>query len=432
MSTLILRPSKISGSVAVPGDKSLSHRGLMLGAVAAGRTTLRNVASGADVSSTAACLSCYGVAIERREATVTIDSAGIANWVDPGGKLDCGNSGTTMRLLAGLAAQRSFVSRFDGDASLRRRPMERVAQPLRALGADVTTADGGGPPLVVVGGSLHGATVETGVASAQVKSSVLLAALGADGPTTVIEPLQTRDHTERLFAALGAEISWARTTEGNRIEMSPYVPPPFELNVPGDVSSAAFVVAAAVLAGDVEIDGVLLNLSRIGFFEALTRMGADVSWDSAEERMHEQVGSVAARQSSLSAVTIGPADVPMLHDELPMLAVLATQAEGETVVAGAEELRVKESDRIAATVAGLAAMGADAEERPDGFVVRGPTPLRGAVIDSAEDHRIAMAFAIAGLIASGETVIEGFGAADISWPGFDGVLSSLGADVELR
>jgi 3-phosphoshikimate 1-carboxyvinyltransferase len=433
MTTLVIRGSaRINGSVSVPGDKSLSHRGLMLGAMATGSTTLRNLASGADVASTAGCLAAYGVGIERREGTVTIDSSGIANWIAPSSPLDCGNSGTTMRLLAGLAAHREFRSRFDGDASLRKRPMERVAGPLRAFGARVDMSEGGVAPFEVAGGELHGTEVSTGVASAQVKSSALLAALGAEGSSVVIEPLQTRDHTERFLAALGADISWARTTEGNRIEVAPFVPPPFDLNIPGDVSSAAFVVAAGVLAGEVELDSIGLNASRIGFLEALRGMGADISWETDEERMHEQVGRIVAKRSSLRSVSIGPADVPAIHDELPLLAVLATQADGQTIVSGAEELRVKESDRIATTVAGLRAMGADIDERRDGFVVSGPTDLSGAVIDAADDHRIAMAFAVAGLVAKGETSVEGFESADISWPGFDEVLTTLGAEVELR
>ena len=433
---LVVGPSEISGSVSVPGDKSISHRGLMLGAVATGRTTLRNVAPGADVASTASCLTAYGTAIERRDAIVTIDSSGIAHWREPQSVLDCGNSGTTMRLLAGLAAQLGLCSRFDGDASLRRRPMERVAIPLRVLGAKVTTSEGGVPPIEVEGGNLHGAVVDTAIASAQVKSAVLLAALGADDRCIVTEPFATRDHTERMLAALGAEISWARTPEGNTIDVLPYVPPPFEVNVPGDVSSAAFVIAAGVVAGTaggmVDMEGVGLNMSRLGFLEALRTMGADVSWDVTEERMHEAVGRIEAKRSSLGPITIGESEIPAIHDELPLLAVLATQAEGESVVRGAGELRVKESDRISATVDGLRRMGADIDELDDGFVIRGPMRLHGATVDAAADHRIAMAFAVAGLMAEGQTQIEGFEAADVSWPSFDEVLTSLGAKAELR
>lgn len=432
MTTLIVRGRRpVSGTVSVPGDKAIAHRGLMLGAMASGRTTLRNVAPGADVTSTASCLSSYGVAIERRDGTVTIDSSGIAHWREPARALDCGNSGTTMRILAGLAAHREFVTVLDGDASLRRRPMERVARPLRAFGADVSTSSGGVAPLRVRGGSLHGAVVQTEVASGQVKSSVLFAALGADETSVVTEPMPTRDHTERMLAALGASVSWAVTDEGNTIEIAPFAPPPFELNIAGDVSSAAFIVAAGVATGDVEMESVGLNLSRIGFLEALRAMGADVSWDVVEERMNEPVGRIVVRRSTLGPSTIGGRDIPTLHDELPLLAVLATQASGETVVRDAEELRIKESDRIAATVAGLRMLGADIEERPDGFVVSGPTPLTGGAVESYGDHRIAMAFAVAGLVADGETRIEGFECADVSWPGFDRALASLGADVEV-
>lgn len=429
---MVRGPAQVGGTVTVPGDKSISHRGLMLGAVAPGRTTLRNVAPGADVAATASCLRAYGVAIELRDAMVTVDSSGIGQWHEPTSVLDCQNSGTTMRLLAGLASHREFRSSFDGDASLRRRPMERVAAPLRVLGARVSTSEGGVPPIVVEGGGLRGAMVQTHVASAQVKSAVLLAALGSDDRCVVSEPLPTRDHTERMLDALGAQISWARTDEGNVIDVAPYDPPPFDLNVAGDVSSAAFLVAAAAISGDVTIEGVGLNLSRIGFLEALVRMGADVRWETVEERMNEPVGRIEAHRSSLRAVTIGDADVPTLHDELPLLAVLGTQATGETIVSGATELRVKESDRISAVVTGLRLLGAQIDERPDGFVVSGPTPLHGGVVDAAGDHRIGMAFAIAGLVAGGETTVRGFEAADVSWPGFDQVLASLGAEVELR
>jgi 3-phosphoshikimate 1-carboxyvinyltransferase len=432
MTTLVISgPASVSGSVSVPGDKSISHRALMLGAAASGRTTVRNLAPGADVASTMSCLESYGVRVERREDMASVHSRGIDDWTAPTEILDCGNSGTTMRVLAGLAARCAFETTLDGDASLRRRPMERVAEPLRAFGAKVLTADNGRPPLSVVGGSLHAADVDTGVASAQVKTAAIFGALGADGPSTVTEPWHSRDHTERMLKALGVEIVERDENGEHRVDVTPSLTPPFDLAVPGDPSSAAFIVCAAVLAGDVHVEQVSLNPMRIGYLELLTRMGANVRWETLEDRMYEPVGFVDAQTSSLVAAMVDEEVVPRLHDELPVLAVVATQAEGETVVRGARELRIKESDRIAALTDGLRRLGADIDELDDGFVVRGPTELRGAPVDAYGDHRIAMALAVAGLVATGETRITGYECADISWPGFDAVLASLGAEVTL-
>jgi 3-phosphoshikimate 1-carboxyvinyltransferase len=430
MTTLVIRgPASISGSVSVPGDKSISHRALMLGATASGRTTVRNLAPGADVASTMACLESFGVRIERREDMASVHSRGIDAWDAPSAPLDCGNSGTTMRILAGLAARCAFATTFDGDESLRRRPMERVAEPLRAFGAAVTTGDDGRPPMTVTGGVLRPADVDTAVASAQVKTAAIFAALGADGESTVTEPLHSRDHTERILRALGVEVTEQDVDGHHRVAIVPAPTPPFDLAVPGDPSSAAFLVCAAVLAGEVHIDQVALNGMRIGFLDLLVKMGADVRWETLEDRMNEPVGFIDARASSLQAAIVDEATVPALHDELPVLAVVATQATGETVVRGARELRVKESDRIAALTDGLRRLGADLDELDDGFVVRGPCELRGSTVDAYGDHRIAMALAVAGLVADGETRITGYECADISWPGFDGVLQSLGAEV---
>jgi 3-phosphoshikimate 1-carboxyvinyltransferase len=430
MTTLVIAgPASVGGAISPPGDKSISHRALMLGAAAAGRTTVRNIAPGADVASTMACLERYGVRIERGDDMASVHSRGIAEWGPPPGILDCGNSGTTMRVLAGLAARCAFDTVLDGDDSLRRRPMERVAQPLRMFGAEVETSEGGTPPITVRGGSLRAADIDTAVTSAQVKTSALFAALGADGPSVVSEPLPTRDHTERMLNALGVEIA-ERVEDGrHRVDVTPAITPPFDLAVPGDPSSAAFVVTAAVLAGNIHLDSVLLNPLRIGYLEVLKRMGADVRWETLEDRMNEPVGLIDAEASTLGSVTIDEAIVPTMNDELPLLAVVATQAEGETVVRGARELRVKESDRISALVDGLRRMGADIDELDDGFVVRGPVVLKGATVDGYGDHRIAMALAVAGLVAKGETRVTGFECADISWPGFDQVLGSLGAEV---
>jgi 3-phosphoshikimate 1-carboxyvinyltransferase len=301
---------------------------------------------------------------------------------------------------------------------------------VREVGAEVWTTEGHAP-ITVSGGALTGVEVDTGVASAQVKSALMLAALGADGMTTVIEPVATRDHTERMLAALGAPVVESLIGGRHAVELGPYAPPPFELKVPGDASSAAFLVAAAVMTGSIVIEGVGLNPLRIGFLEAVRAMGGSVSWTIDEERMNEPVGSITAERSSLRAVTLEGAVIPTIHDELPLIAVLATQAAGETVVREAEELRVKEADRITTVVDGLRHLGADIEELPDGFVVRGPTELHGADVEGHGDHRVAMAFAIAAIVAKGETTIDGFECADISWPNFADVLSSVGVEIEL-
>ncbi len=433
MTTLVVRgPSAVDGVVAVPGDKSISHRALMLGAVANGETSVRNLGPGDDVRSTIGCLRSYGVEIREGAKETVVVGRGLRAWRDPGSTLDCGNSGTTMRLLAGFAAHYAFPSVFDGDASLRARPMDRLVEPLGALGARVETARGR-PPLVVEGGHLSGANVEFAIASAQVKTATIFAALGAEGKTTITEPAPTRDHTERLLKALGAPIVEVQLDNGaHRIDVIHFDPPAFKIDVPGDPSSAAFVVAAAVLAGRVRIEGVALNPTRIGFLDTLVRMGASVGWKASDLHLGEPVGSIDAERSEVRSVGIEGPLVPIVLDELPLVAVLATQAWGTTSVTGAKELRVKESDRVSAIVTALRRLGADAEELPDGFTVTGPTTLVGTKVDAEGDHRIAMALAVAGLVAHGETLIEGFEAATVSWPGFESVLASLGADVELR
>lgn len=432
MTTLVLRgPSDIDGVVVVPGDKSISHRALMLGAVADGETTVRNVGPGDDVRSTVECLRAYGVEVGGGAGATVVRGKGLRSWNDPGSTLDCGNSGTTLRLLTGFAAHHSFASVLDGDASLRARPMDRLVEPLTALGARVETS-GGRAPVSVAGGALTGADVELEIASAQVKSATIFAALAADGKTTVTEPAVSRDHTERLLRALGASIEETSVGGGHRVEVTAFAPPPFDIDVPGDPSSAAFLVAAALLAGRIRIEDVGLNPTRIGFLEALARMGASIQWRAGGERLGEPVGSIDAERSDLSSVGIEGPLVPVLLDELPLVAVLATQARGTTVVTGAGELRTKESDRIAATVNALRRLGADAEELADGFRVTGPTPLVGTKVDAEGDHRIAMALAVAGLVAQGETLVEGFDAATISWPAFEDVLSSIGAEIEVR
>jgi 3-phosphoshikimate 1-carboxyvinyltransferase len=412
------------GRFSLAGDKSLAHRAAILGAVAEGETRIRNFSSAADCASTLRCLEGLGVVVRREGGTVTLEGRGFGGLNAPGTTLDAGNSGSTLRMLAGVLAGRPFASVLSGDESLRRRPVERVAEPLRRMGARAT-ATAGRPPLHIEGGPLRGLFWDMPVASAQVKSAILLAGLQAEGLTTVREPSRSRDHTERLLAACGAPVRVDRNTVsvtgGGRLR-------PLDLTLPGDVSSAAFlVVAALILPGsEVRIENVLLNPGRTAFIDVLRAMRADVVTEVTTTGP-EPVGWIEARSSALRAVDIPAAWVPSLIDELPCLAVAGAFAEGRSTVAGAAELRVKESDRIGAIVEGLRGMGARIEERPDGFAVEGGAPLRGAAVRSRGDHRIAMALAVAALAASGETEIEDGECVSVSFPEFPAILGQATA-----
>jgi 3-phosphoshikimate 1-carboxyvinyltransferase len=415
----ILPARKFRGRFDLRGDKSLSHRLAILGALAHGTSRLSNFSSAADCASTLSCLQALGVGIDRQGPTVTIEGGGPAAWRIAGGPLDAGNSGSTLRMLAGALAGRPFRSTLTGDESLRRRPVERIAGPLRAMGARVETSDGR-PPIVVEGGPLRGLRFELPVASAQVKTAVLLAGLQAEGRTTVREPHRSRDHTERLLPLFGAPVErdgLAVSVEGGARLVGR------DFRVPGDVSSAAFLVVAALILDDseVRVEGVLLNPSRAAFLDVLKEMGANIEI-VVETEEPEPCGLVVARSSTLRGVTVPPGLVPGLIDELPALAVAGAFAEGELRVSGASELRVKESDRIAALTEGLSALGAAIEERPDGFVVRGGGRLRGARVRSHGDHRIAMALAVAALAAEGESFVEDAECASVSFPEFFSLL----------
>ena len=420
-----VRTSAIGGSAAVPGDKSIAHRALMLAGLARGSTVIRNLPSGEDVLSTASCMSQLGVILDLQPGTARLDSTGELRA--PEEDLDAGNSGTTMRLLAGILAGQRFSCRLTGDASLRRRPMGRVVDPLRQMGASIATHDGFAP-LEFVGSNLHGITYTLPVASAQVKSAVLLAGLFATGRTTVIEVVPARDHTERMLTALGMNVQ--------RHDMSVQVergatPNGFDLTVPGDISSAAFLfAAAAVTGGRVSLDSIGLNPTRTAILTVLERMGASVDAATEREEAGEPRGAVVVSGHVERPIRICADDVPGLVDELPLIALLATQVEGESVIEGAAELRVKETDRISSVTQELRALGADIEERPDGWQIHGKTPLRGGEVRSHGDHRLAMMLAVAGVCAHGETIIEGAEAADVSFPGFRSVFASLGAAIE--
>jgi 3-phosphoshikimate 1-carboxyvinyltransferase len=417
---------RFRGVVRVPGDKSISHRALILGALARGRTTIRGLAPGRDCRSTRTCLAALGVRIEESSGPDGpiwyVDGRGLGGLLPPPGPLDAGNSGTTARLLMGVLAGHPFPVTLSGDESLSRRPMRRVADPLSLMGARIETA-GGCLPATVAGGSLHGISFEMPVASAQVKSAVLLAGLHADGITAVTEPQPTRDHTERALAAFGADVEVGprrvAVRGGRPLAAS-------DVTIPGDPSSAAFwaVAAAGIPGAAVVLEGVSVNPSRTAFLSVLERMGARVEVRCDEDRGGEPRGTMTVSHGSLGPVAIQPHEVPGLIDELPALAALATHG-GALSVTGAAELRVKESDRIAALVAGLRALGADADEYPDGFRVSGARRLAGGAADAAGDHRLAMAFAIAALGAERGSLIRGAESVAISYPGFFETLERL-------
>lgn len=425
-----VRPARaVRGALEVPSDKSIAHRYALIAALADGETVIDRYSTGADCLSSLSCLDALGVAVSRQSGPdgLQVRITGIGGGFNaPAGDVDCGNSGTTMRFLAGMLAGVPITARLVGDASLSRRPMRRVITPLTAMGARFTAIDGR-PPLVVTGGPLQGIVHTPEVPSAQIKSAVLLAGLRAAGTTTIVEPEPTRDHTERALAAFGAPVDRSiagrlTVTGGTRLTGGRH------LRVPGDPSACAFLgVAATGLPGSaVEIRGVGLNPTRTALFDVLRRAGADVRVSAEDEWHGEPVGTVRIASGTLGDVVISPAEVPLLIDELPALAALATFG-GSCTVRGAAELRVKESDRIASLVEGLRAMGADADEFPDGFAVRGGRRLTGGTVDARHDHRLAMAFAVAALGASGPTAIRGAEVAAVSFPGFFATLDGLRA-----
>jgi 3-phosphoshikimate 1-carboxyvinyltransferase len=415
------RAGALAGDLDVPGDKSISHRAAIIGALARGTTTITNFSPGADCASTLGVLERLGAAIERETGRLKIEGKG-GFFSQPAGDLDCGNSGTTMRLIAGAVAPSPIDVTLAGDESLNGRPMGRVIVPLTLMGARVIASDEGGhPPLRVRGGALEGIEYSPPVASAQVKSAVLLAGLGAAGPTTVYELTATRDHTERMLAKSGVSLR----AEGLSVTVEPGVPQAFEMDVPGDFSSAAFFIAAALMCpgSHLRLHGVGLNPTRTAFLDLVRRMGAIVEVSS--DRGWEPAGDITAYHSDLSAIEISQADVAGAIDEVTLLALLATAAQGRTVIAGAGELRHKESDRIAATVRGLRALGARIEETHDGMAIDGPTRLKGAAVSSFRDHRLGMMLAVAGLAAEGETTVDGWEWTRISYPGFEEALAGL-------
>ena len=419
---------RLEGSISVPGDKSISHRSIMLGAVAKGKTRISNFLMGKDCLSTIACFKSLGVEIEILDDTVNVYGKGL-ELSEPDDVLDCGNSGTTTRLILGILAGQNFCSIVTGDDSLRKRPMKRVVYPLSQMGARFLGRNNSTLlPIAVQGGKLKPIEYDMPIASAQVKSSILFAGLFADGTTSVIEHSVSRDHTERMMKYFGAKINISEDGHGRVVSVTGKpILNACEITVPGDISSAAFfmVAAAAIPESDIVIKDVGLNPTRDGIIEVLQEMGADIKIISSEVRAGEPVGDVRIRGGKLKGTVIGGSIIPRLIDEIPVLAVAAAVAEGKTIFKDAKELRVKETDRIAAVAKELAKFGVNIEEKPDGMIINGTKSLKGAVCDSHGDHRIAMAMAIAGLLAHGKTVIHGSDSINISFPGFEKTLQSL-------
>lgn len=453
MSVLRVRPAVSVGAVRlrVPGDKSLSHRALILGALAEGTTTIHGLLRAEDCLHTAEALRQMGVPLsgtdlspaahtaEARETgpaaaepePVVITGLGRQGLTSPGCALDLGNSGTGLRLLMGVIAGQNFTATLYGDDSLNRRPMGRVAEPLMQMGAFVEcSGPRSTPPVTVHGGRLQGIHYRSPLASAQVKSAILLAGLNARGETAVTEPAKSRDHTERMLRAFGAQLAVEGLTV--RLQGEPTLRGQ-DIVIPGDFSSAAFfVVAGCLLTGaEVTVENVLLNPTRTGLLTVLQEMGARIQITGEREATGEPVGDLTARYGPLEAVEVGGEMIPTMIDEIPLLALAATQAEGETVIRDASELRVKESDRLATTAEALAAFGAQVHATADGLVIRGPTPLYGAEVNSHGDHRIAMLAAIAALLADGPTMIRQAECIATSFPGFVPRLPALGAEAEM-
>jgi 3-phosphoshikimate 1-carboxyvinyltransferase len=423
-----LAPS-LTGRCRVPGDKSISHRALILASQGEGESRITGLLQGEDVRNTWLVLRRLGVATgEWGDDPLTVVGRGPAGWEEPGDVLDFGNSGTGIRLMAGMLAGHPFFSVLTGDRYLRRRPMLRVAAPLRLMGADIAGRQGGKlPPLGISGGALQGITYRTPVASAQVKSALLLAGLLAGGETVVTEPALSRDHTERMLEYLGAALEREGTTVRLRGGQSWSGR---DLPVPADPSSAAFLLAAALIVpgSEVTVRNVCCNPTRTGFFDIASAMGADISLSGEREAGGEPIADVTARTSSLRGIHVSPDLVPRAIDEFPLLSALALFADGKTVFSGAGELRVKESDRLSVMATELQRLGGRVEEKPDGLVIEGGPPLAGTSCRSHGDHRVAMALAVAGCALNGETVIEDTACVATSFPGFWDLLNSLGGN----
>ena len=414
----ITKSAGLRGELTIPGDKSISHRAIMFGALADGTTEITNFLQGADCLSTISCFQAMGVDIDNRTDRVLIHGVGLHSLKAPSRMLDVGNSGTTTRLISGILAGQSFTSTLNGDASIQKRPMKRIMDPLAQMGADIRSLnDNGCAPLEIRGGNLHGISYQSPVASAQVKSCVLLAGLYADGTTSVTEPVLSRNHTELMLSGFGAQVTSVGTTATILPEPHLYGQ---NIAVPGDISSAAYWIAAglAVPNSELILKNVGINPTRDGILRVVEAMGADITRENVHTVSGELVCDLIVRSSSLHGTTVSGELIPTLIDEIPVIAVLACFADGETVIKDAQELKVKESNRIDTVVEGLLAMGADATATDDGMIIHGGGTLHGATIDSHLDHRIAMSFAVAGLLCDTPTTILNADSVVISYPDF--------------
>lgn len=426
MELVIEKINQLKGNISVPGDKSISHRSLILGSIAQGETRIYNFLNSLDCLQTFECMQSLGAEIELGEDNfIKIKGKGLYGLQEPKDMLEVGNSGTTIRLLAGLLSGQNFYSVLNGDHSIRKRPMKRVVQPLRLMGADIWgREDGQLAPLSIKGSLLNPLQYTLPVASAQVKSALLLAGLYAAGETIIKEPLPTRDHTERMLSIMQADIMISHQEiiiiGGKYLKGT-------DLFIPGDISSAAYFIAAASILKDskIVISQVGVNPTRTGIIKILKKMGAKINILNYQIKSNEPQADLEIEYSELKGIEIMPEEVPFLIDELPLIALVATQAQGKTIVSGAKELRVKETDRLKAIVSELKKMGANIKEKEDGFIVVGPSKLQGAACESYHDHRIAMSLAIAALLAEGKTVIKNSECIDISFPGFENTLRKL-------
>ncbi|WP_077213794.1 3-phosphoshikimate 1-carboxyvinyltransferase [Bacillus dakarensis] len=422
---LVNNIKNLSGTLTIPGDKSISHRSVMFGALAEGTTTVTNFLSGEDCLSTISCFRKLGVEIKQEDETLIIHGKGFKGLVEPGEILDVGNSGTTIRLMLGILSGQSFFSTLVGDSSIAKRPMTRVTIPLKSMGASIDGRNNGEfTPISVRGGSLKGITYELPVASAQVKSAILLAGLQAEGETVIIEPSKTRDHTERMIKQFGGEVevdNLTITVKGGQAFKAT------DVQVPGDISSAAFFLVAGAIVEDSEITlkNVGLNPSRTGIIDVMLSMGAELTISNEHPEAFEPMGDLTIKTSNLKGTTIEGDIIPRLIDEIPVIALLATQAEGVTVIKDAEELKVKETNRIDTVVNELKKLGANIEATSDGMIIYGKTPLTGGTVSSHGDHRIGMMLAVAALLSDKEVFLENGEAISVSYPSFFSHLDSL-------
>ena len=427
MKNQLIKPARsVKGEVRLPGDKSISHRAFILSAMAEGESLITGHSSAEDVMHTRQCLQELGVRMEDQETGCVVHGVGLHGFTEPKRVLDVGNSGTTIRLLAGLLASQNFTATLDGDESLRKRPMRRIIEPLELMGAHIES-ESYKAPLTIHGGPLRAIDYASPVASAQVKSCILIAGLAAKGLTRVTEPAPSRDHTERMLEEFGARTHY---TDGMSAVVGPAKLQATAIDVPADISAAAFFLVAACLLPDsrITLPNVGVNRTRTGVLDVFISMGASFDKELEEEKNREPRATLIAGTQKLDAARIGGTIIPRIIDEIPIIAVAATQASGTTIIRDASELRFKESDRLASMTENLKRMGANVRETKDGMVIDGPTKLKGAEIESFGDHRVAMAMAIAGLIAEGETLIKDVECVNTSFPGFFELLDNVRCD----